>query len=79
MEGRGWRGFKYNRNKRKQAGDGQRPSGVDEGLSGRRVARERIVALEKLELKKKNNSIHSMTMAFVDISVLGFNSVISYR
>ena len=46
---------------------------MDEGLSGRRVARERIVALKKMEQKEKmNNSIHSMTMAFVDISVLRF-------
>jgi hypothetical protein len=58
----------------KQAGNGKRPSGVDEkGLSGRQAARQRIVALAKRERKeKKNNNIHSMMMAFVDISVVRF-------
>jgi hypothetical protein len=91
MEGRGWRLFKENRNKKtdrqwlETVGSGRRSewtascTSVDEGLSGRRAARQRIVALEKTEQKEKNNSIHSVMMAFVDIAVLRFNSVNSYR
>ena len=54
---------------------------MDEGLSGRRVARQQSVALEKMEQKEQenNNSIHCMMMAFVDVADLRFNAVNSYR
>ena len=71
--------MKYNGNKNKQAGNGQRPLGVDEGVSGRRDTRQRIEALETVEQReKKKNSIHSVMMAFVDVpvfEVLGFSNV----
>ena len=36
---------------KRQAGNGQRPSGVEEGLRGGRGTRQRIVALGKMEQK----------------------------
>jgi hypothetical protein len=50
------------------------------GLRGGRLACQLSVALEKMEPKeKKNNSIHSMMMVFVDVAYLRFDSANSYR